>query len=607
LIDVELANFDADTKKLAASALGSCGEPGALWVLSRLLDDVDLNVRVAAIEAIAHVGREAPVPAQALLEASLGGTDTYFTTCVLEAMRELKVAPRWAVLEPLLLEDALIEPVLRVAAYTTQTAAAPHFVAALERVRGRRWVSIVTAFAAWVRSAETAAAAARLALKSCSAETLESLFDLLVTSSNDVRAAALLLLCLHGTPRAHRAALGFVPDDELAADALSALRSCGSAAAPVLLEAIQSNTEQLQVDAVGLLTELLAGEQLPSASISSLRPLAGHGSSRVLRAWLLAASRLGEEADLELAARWVSDDAPRSVRRAAVEAVSSCARRCPAAVRRGAALVSPKSQRAAIVALGMAAGDEPVLGSLGADLRFLKAAASSEFVSVRCAVMSALGHTGGRDAGDLLEFALGDEEPEVRLAAIRALGQLKGSDAVPMGTNILLNFAETTHDPELGVAAFQALAATGESTLDTRLSEIIVHSGGWRAVGAVEALARLPVPIFREGILAATRHRDPSVVLAALSAICSERAKFQSALVDCLAHPERWVRVYAAELLHDADSELAQRALAEALDGERDPIVVDALRRSLAEVDRHGMVRQSIHRLAASPSQEPGR
>jgi hypothetical protein len=128
------------------------------------------------------------------------------------------------------------------------------------------------------------------------------------------------------------------------------------------------------------------------------------------------------------------------------------------------------------------------------------------------------------------------------------------------------------------------------------LCAIVRDSEGWRVIGAVEALVRLPQPHGALGIQLASEHREPSVVLAALSSIAGQRGEWQSLIIGCLAHPERWVRAYAAELLRDSNSGEAQVALARRVRQEQDPVVVEALKRSLAEVDRNGIVRESVQR-----------
>jgi HEAT repeat protein len=596
LLDAALPTFDADTRKLAAEALGRSGEPGALWVLKDLLEDHDVNVRIAAIEAIALVGKEVRDPAQTLLERNLRSGDAYFTTCVLQAIDQLGVAPEWTVLEPLLENELLVEPVLRVASRSNDPAVAPHYVSALEKFRGKLWECVVHSFAQFAQSGERPRQASVAALEQVTSASLERLFAVASGPPGRLASEALTLLCVHGSKRGQRLALSLVSHEEQGTEALAALRLCGGTLEPVLIEAIQSDSEQLQVDAVSLLSELVENGQLAVTSMAWLRPLATHGSPRVVRAWLQAVTLLGDDVDLQLSARWVSDSESRSVRRAAAEAVQACASRYPQAIKGGAADVSPKSERAAIVALGMSVASEPLLDSAMHDIAFLKAAAGSEFASVRCAVMAALGNCGGSEGQSALKFALSDEAREVRMAAIRALGELRADTGEVLGTDVLLDFATTTNDSDLGVAAFQALASRSDVSASSRLCAIVRDSEGWRVIGAVEALVRLPQPHGALGIQLASEHREPSVVLAALSSIAGQRGEWQSLIIGCLAHPERWVRAYAAELLRDSNSGEAQVALARRVRQEQDPVVVEALKRSLAEVDRNGIVRESVQR-----------
>jgi HEAT repeat protein len=490
LIEEALYTFDGDAKKLAAEALGQSGEPSALGCLRRLLDDPDLNVRIAGVEAMAEIGGETPDAVRAVLEQQLAASDPYLTTCVLQAMDRLGIAPNWRSIEPLFELPLLIEPALRVVAKSGALAAAPEYVKALERLRGNSWDCVVRSFAEYAQSGDSALAAARLALQGMTAETTERLVTKIVAGSSQVAGAALALVCVQGTRRGHELALNSLSSDELAADATVALKLCGAAIGPALLEAIAADSDSI-VDAVQLLTYLIQRGELAPGALVHLRQLASHESPSVLRAWLAAVELFGVEDDLELAASWVSESPPRAVRRAAMDAVRECARRFPDAIKRAALDVSPKAERAAVVALGMSVAEQPVFGSRAADLAFLMGAASSEFACVRCAAIAALGNQGVHEAVATLSFALHDEADDVRMAAIAGLGQLRDPAGVWLGAAQLLEFALTTGDSGLGLAAFRALSGDVHPAAVAKLVSAVHTSEGWRAVGAAETLVRL--------------------------------------------------------------------------------------------------------------------
>lgn len=153
--------------------------------------------------------------------------------------------------------------------------------------------------------------------------------------------------------------------------------------------------------------------------------------------------------------------------------------------------VSPKAERAAIIALGMSVAEQPVLRSRADDLTFLMGAASSEHVCVRCAVMSALGNQGVACAIVALSFALRDEAADVRMAAIAALGELRDPSGTWLGVSQLIEYATTSADSGLGLAAFRALPDNVHPTAWAKLVTTVRVGDGWRAVGAADALVRL--------------------------------------------------------------------------------------------------------------------
>jgi HEAT repeat protein len=103
------------------------------------------------------------------------------------------------------------------------------------------------------------------------------------------------------------------------------------------------------------------------------------------------------------------------------------------------------------------------------------------------------------------------------------------------------------------------------------------------AVVAVEALAKLGAPL--ESLLCALEHPDPEVVKAGLLA-SSERndPRVVSGVLTSLSH-EAWdVRALAAELVARHPGEATKAELRARLSTESNPVVHDALARSLERI-----------------------
>lgn len=579
--------LDADARKLAVEAVARTGLVEVLERLQPFLDDEDENVRVAVVEAIAEVGIQAPQLALPLLEPRLGRGDEFFQRAVLESLLRLEWAPTWPQMEGLLGCPVFREVVLRLAADTGAPQAAPHFVDYLERARGQSWDQALCALARYIRRGADSLAAARVALSSAGAAVSQRVATRLLEDSAplEVQSSALLVLAAAGDEGVPLRAVNALADERLASAAREALMTLHERALPALQAALDHEDDSVVVECVELLVELALRRSVDVDWAQLLRPLARHEAAKVVRAWLEAVAVVGDERDAAAIQRCWFEARSTAVRVAAAEAWKGWARRFPAPARAAARGVLPTDPMAGVVALTMVALDRPITDDRVGDLRFLREVASSEHASARAAAVQALAGFEDAAALDAVEFALRDEEAEVRMNAVRSLGRMRDARGRPVGAEPLLELVEATADPMLGGAALEALARADEGWVAEQLTRLIREFGAWRAVGAVEALCQFSGAARDAGLRLALQHDDADVVVAGLAAITGENARFQAEAVGCLKHAAREVRRAAVESVAQLEAATALAALHARLEVEDDAGLLEFIAQRVALLD----------------------
>jgi HEAT repeat protein len=203
---------------------------------------------------------------------------------------------------------------------------------------------------------------------------------------------------------------------------------------------------------------------------------------------------------------------------------------------------------------------------------------------VRRAAIDALAHAGGEVAADAVVFALADEEHEVQLAAIRALGRLGRADP-------LVGLVAHTRDPVLTATTLRALGDADPARALSAARPLVMRSDVAVACAAVEAIGhlastrvatRLPANVAtacEDALFAALDHPDAEVVKLALSLVGAqpERARTLGRLGMCLDHASWEVRRLAAELLGQDKGSSAQALLRARYERERETVVRDAI------------------------------
>ncbi|MCW5788803.1 MAG: HEAT repeat domain-containing protein [Polyangiaceae bacterium] len=368
------------------------------------------------------------------------------------------------------------------------------------------------------------------------------------------RRAALLLAGVLGGREAARAALSGLEHDTLAGEAEAALLWIG-------VDAIEPLVEQLTVGSsarpavLGVLGRLLRGSPAHPAAEHLVSALSA-SEPQVARAALLALSEVRDVRCLGACERWLTLSAPPGLRKAAEQALSLVADNFREETLTLARAAAQRETGALLVACVITLLGGPVLGDLDQDLEYLARELNSESAVVRRAVAEALGSVRSARSVDIVVFALTDEEPEVQLAAVRALGRARSPEGQPLGVERLLELIERSPDEIVVAAALPALGETQDPRAAAALRPLARSASALVAVSAVEALGGLARELgpragqALSGLIEALSHPEPEVVKAAASALSEHPdPRVVTHLGACLDH-EAWdVRRLAADLI----------------------------------------------------------
>lgn len=572
--------LDADGKKLAIETLGRSGEASALDVLAPLVSDPDANVRVAALEALGAIGAPRVDEARALLTRGLAAAGPLETLAALESLAMIGAALPFATVEAWLQDPLLCRAALSVAAQSGDPRAAAPLVHALLRSRD---ADAVGALSEYVSTSEAARRAAAAELARAGEDSERVLLDYLERRDGDADAAraALSVVGWLGITRAAERAVSWLSDPRCYAEADHALFLLGVAAEPALLQGVRSNEAETAAACLELLGRLPV-EQVSADARASLTKALSSPSPDVVRAALGALTRVGEADCMSSLVRLLEDPAlVGSVEPALIAVSQRYPERALSFVQLGSAHGS-SPHAAALVLAALAPGGK--LGQLdGAELTAfsMQLLMSTSHAQRRAALLS-LGSLGSGEALDAVRFALADEEPAVRVAAVRTLGRLKGKDQSSVGVPALLEVVAEPRDAVLLLAALRALGESSDPRALPVLGPLVRSSDARVAVAAVEALSRHADPRRLSALFDGLHHHEPEVVKAAMLAIAAEPdPRVIVHLGACLDQTAWDVRRLAADLLGRAPSEASAALLRARLAVEQDPMVKDALSRAL--------------------------
>ena len=591
-----VARLDVDGRKLAADALGQSRHPSAVVLLRTLAVDFDLNVRVAAIEALGHVGASCTGEFANILYSALLAQEPIERLSALEAANELGLSLEWRLIRPLLGDPFLQRAIWSAACHMTDVDSAEMLARVADRCLDTDFPFAVLTLANRISRDQQALPVARSTLSTLSEQRRRWLLQLLSGELIEHRQSALLVLAAIGDAVSARAILDVLDDDSLAATAELALSLLGKVASPLLCErALRASSPRTQSLAIEMLVRIV-GSTPDVDALATVSAALVSESAPVLRAAFEFLEHNSDESCFERAF-YCFGRAVQVVETSATVALQAMVNRhpnCAARLVQNSAVDGPHAMAAVVTMatlIGISGYDRSV------DTEFLSRAMAHESPQVRRVALEALVSCGHASSTDMALFALTDEESEVRRAAVRALGRASDANAIER----LIDIIRVSDDMDLVVTAIRAL---GESDNPRALPVLRpVARGGTPivAVAAVEAIAQIRDARRIDALIDSLAHADVEVVKASLQMLARESDLRAGAhLGACLDH-EAWdVRRLAADLLGRIGGDVANGLLRTKLAIETEPLVREALLRALGDVDVAGYVRRN------TPCNDPG-
>ena len=576
-----LPRLDADARKLAIEVLGGVPDARGTAALMRALDDEDANVRVAAAEALGNAalaGEESRDNATRALVASLATRDTFLKIAALDSLARLEARLPWSIFEPYARDPLLRRYAIAAAAGSRE----PDAIRALASATGdpsptiaREAVVALGDLIAANPEDEEALSVARATLLETPLGRNQAKRAALDAEDGRARGGALLLLGLIRDVAHVPVLVEALADDDVEERADLAVRLFGPAAAGPLLLSARFAKPHVRAAALVLAASLEGAEV--AVVRDAVRSALQDASIDVVAGALEALGPVGDAADLRRVASFVGHHDQR-IAATATNTLSELAARHVDAAR---ALLSDAGTEDPLalgcVLLGAIASTRPLESE---DLRLLERALAHADPNVRRAAIDALAQAGGEAAADAVVFALADEEHEVQLAAVRALGRLGRAEP-------LVGIVADTRDPVLTATALRAL---GDADPDRALSAarpLVAHADAAIACAAIEAIGQLAsapragphvAAACEDALYAALDHSDAEAVKLALSLVGSRPGpRALARLGACLDHVSWDVRRVAAELLGQDKSPAAQALLRARYEREKDPIVREAI------------------------------
>ncbi|HEY4103090.1 MAG TPA: HEAT repeat domain-containing protein [Polyangiaceae bacterium] len=579
-LDAKLDRLDADGRKLAAEALARTLLPAALEVLKRLLADGDPNVRAAALDAIATVGAAAAAEAFEILSGFLQNAheEAFVRLCALDGINKLGSLLPWPTVERMLQNPVLERSALAAAGRSAHPEALAALLAAFEHARGGGVSTVLAALVEYCR----AFAQNHLLLRSedPSRAVVTRLLAMSLPSNEELasRKAALIVAGALGLEQIAPIAAEALSDARLLAEADESLSLLGARAVPALLERARAAEPETRAACIEIVTGLADARSAPFAALE-IRKWMDSGEPVVVRAGLGALTLLGDESCFTTVSGWLSSEEAAN---AAETALAALSQRFPEPARKLARQARTDGQEAHAAAVIYTALPPPLRDSIADDVAYLSSLLSDPAKSVRRAALAGLANAASELGTDAAAFALTDEEPEVRHAAVIALSRLRATDGVLSGLGKLLELVEKSDDQELVAAALAALGEAGEPRVLAVLRPLVRNAPPMVAVAAIEALARVPDARRVDALIEGLSHDEAEVVKASMLALGDTIDPRVLAHVGaCLDHPAWDVRRLSADMLGRAGGESAIALLRARLANEDNPRVLEAISRAL--------------------------
>lgn len=576
----KLSQLDPDGRKLAAEALARTNLTTAFDVLRPLLADADPNVRAAALDAIATIGVSAPSEAFEILSAFLKKPteEPFVKLCALDGINRLGSLLPWPIIERMLEDPVLERSALAAAGRSAQPEALGALLAAFERARAGGVPAVLSALVEYSRA--FAQNHLLLRTEAPSRAIVTRLLALSLPSNEDIalRKSALIVAGALGIEQIAPIAAEALSDGRLLAEADESLSLLGSRAVPALLERAAHADPDTCAACIEIVTGLADGKTAPLA-VAEIRKWLASGAPVVVRAGLGAITLLGDESCFAVVSPWLENSETAS---AAETALASLAQRFPEHARKLARKARSEGLEAHTAAVIQTVLPAPIRDTIADDVAYLSVLLSNPAKAVRRAALAGLGNAGSELGTDAASFALTDEEPDVRHAAVLALSRLRTADGTLSGLPKLLELVEKSDDPELVSTALGALGEAGDPRVLAVLRPLVRNAPPMVAVAAVEALARVPDSRRMDALIEGLSHGEAEVVKASMLALGDTiDPRVLAHYGACLDH-EAWdVRRLSADMLGRAGGESAISLLRARLATEDNPRVLEAISRAL--------------------------
>lgn len=581
----EVPLLDADGRKLAAEALGRAGHPGAVTVLGNLLQDCDVNVRVAAIEALGLVGGARTDEVGELLCAFLRSEHTLERLASLDAVNSLGIILDWEHLQAVVTDPILERAALVAAARSGATEASSLLVEALicQASYAQEWP--VLALAEYIVRCSEERIGPPTALRDLPQPVRGFLLGLTDADDAETRTAALVVLAAIGDEETSRWVLDAAERDEMSGVAEQVLGATVTLHPAVLEERLKGAAAgqraivfRMLARNVALLPRQVVLDEVANA-IAADADLALSDALEVLES-------LSDERCFQLLVDRFSS-LPTAVSQTSMVVLGEMAQRHPALAHSFLSAGPYCGEQRVVVTVLLAALSRIGETTSPESMELLFSCLLADEAAVRSAALAALAEIGDISAADAIDFLLADEEPEVRLAAVRALGRLRRNGESTAVVGRLIDIAQKTEDRELLVAAVQAIGETSDPRALSVLRPLLGKSSEPSvAVAAVEAIGRVSDTRRLEALIDGLSHPDVDVLKAAMRLLVHERDIRVEAHLGAFLDHEAWgVRRLAADLLGQRGGEVAAGLLRAKRATEREPLVREALERALGAVE----------------------
>ncbi|PRP99560.1 HEAT repeat domain-containing protein [Enhygromyxa salina] len=557
--------------RLMVDMIGQIGGESEISILTGFLRDAeaDENLRASAAAALGEIGGPRAIDA---LEQLLADDSEMLQLYALDALRAASAAVPVERLAPLLSHAVTRKGAAALLGVTSSPDAVPLLIPLLgDDMRGVRAAAIEGIARLRVALADhDLSDIVDDAVANIDDETKAKVRELIGHRERDVSIAAIALAGLAKDAGAVAAVLPRMEDPMVYERALALVERLGTAANDALVEVLDS-LEVASREALYRLIGALPGE-VDQRLINLLLEGLEDPLETVAAAACDALRRVGGRSAMAPLYRGCGRQGP--VGEHAAEALAEVAERMSRARPGGGhdellLLIGGSWPHAGSLARNLCR----VVGRLGL-LEFVPPLVSmlgSSDLGVRVAAALALGNVAGEHEGvGALCFSLADEDPQVRAAACRSLGQLADTQSV----HPLL---AATSDPIALVraAAVQALVAIGNPITLARMREIILDDSSTNVVvHAIAGLGRSTQNQDLTLLMSLCASQDHEVVKAAARALKHYPAhRATAALLGLLSH-ERWdVRWAAAEVLSERGDVTALGPLERARKLEQDALV----------------------------------